>query len=386
MRAWAPVIAAVLLSLHSDPVLAQTKPAADDTFGFIGVPEYTSVETGIPFFYKADADLADQATQKMRDAAAKCDRTAYDLALNSLNQAASDYENERPAVPLTPDVRMTLEKSRRDAAALRAAAENRPPFPAHCLPPSRLPLINIWLLGGGVIGLNNTGSVTGVDKTLGAGNFLIDSTSSNSWAAAAGVAGLRAQLTKQWNFFVERELEKSASRNAPYRGAVFIETGIQSGFGAQSFNQSFQGVNTIPQGFGSSTINENLQIPILVGGSVPILSAVTPGGPPVFLNVYGGITLDSWTQTLQGREAGAPGGGGFFGQNQRFTVDPTAGIGFHTQVGNLLFGLNAELQFRPGSVVTAQSPNFPGETYYGTVNPSTNMLVMGRVGFAFGGR
>src|SRR6516164_5438534 len=205
MRAWAPFVAAVLLSLHSSPVLAQGQRASDDNFGFIGVPEYTSTETGIPFFYKADADLADQATQKMRDAAAKCDRAAYDLALNGLNQAASDYENEHPAVPLTPDVRMTLEKSRRDAAALRATAEKRPPFPANCSPPSLLPPINLWLLGGGVIGLNNTGSVTGVDKTLGAGNFLIDSTSSNSRAAAVGVAGLRVQLTKQWNFFVERQ-------------------------------------------------------------------------------------------------------------------------------------------------------------------------------------
>src|SRR5438045_8549431 len=90
MRAWAPVVAAILLSLQSDPVLAQPKPAADDNFGFIGIPEYTSAATDIPFFYKGDADLADQSTQKMRDAAGKCDRAAYDLALNGLNQAASD--------------------------------------------------------------------------------------------------------------------------------------------------------------------------------------------------------------------------------------------------------------------------------------------------------
>jgi len=126
------------------------------------------------------------------------------------------------------------------------------------------------------------------------------------------------------------------------------------------------------------------RIPILIGGSVPIVPTVTPGGSPLFFNVYGGVTLDSWKQTLQGRDAGAPGGAGFFGQNQRFTVDPTAGVGFQTTMGGFLVGLNAELQFRPGSVVTAQSANFTGETYYGTVDPRTNLLLMARIGWSFG--
>src|SRR5207253_2409440 len=125
---------------------------------------------------------------------------------------------------------------------------------------------------------------------------LIDSSRANATTSTIGTAGVRIQVTKQWNAFVERELEKSASRDAPYRGAVFIETGIQSGFGAQSFIQSFQAVSTIPQGIGSSAVTENLQIPILIGGSVPIVPAVTPGGSPLFFNVYGGVTLDSWKQ------------------------------------------------------------------------------------------
>ena len=48
-------------------------------------------------------------------------------------------------------------------------------------------------------------------------------------------------------------------------------------------------------------------------------------------------------------------------------------------------GVNAEVQFRPGSVVTATSANFPSETYYGTVNPTANMANMGRIGIPFGG-
>jgi hypothetical protein len=41
-----------------------------------------------------------------------------------------------------------------------------------------------------------------------------------------------------------------------------------------------------------------------------------------------------------------------------------------------------ESQYR--GPVPARSANFPSETYYGTVDPRANMLIMGRVGFAFG--
>jgi len=53
-------------------------------------------------------------------------------------------------------------------------------------------------------------------------------------------------------------------------------------------------------------------------------------------------------------------------------------------MGGFLVGFNAELQFRPGSVVTAQSANFPSETYYSTVDPRTNLLLMARIGWSFG--
>jgi hypothetical protein len=53
-------------------------------------------------------------------------------------------------------------------------------------------------------------------------------------------------------------------------------------------------------------------------------------------------------------------------------------------VADILWGLSTEVQFRPGSVATARSANFPSETYCGTVDPRANMLIMGRVGFAFG--
>ena len=68
------------------------------------------------------------------------------------------------------------------------------------------------------------------------------------------------------------------------------------------------------------------------------------------------------------------------------------GVGVRLPIGDpgvgvpVILGLNAEFQFRPGSVVTAPSQNFPSETYYGTLNPTTNMLLMARIGIPLGGR
>ena len=94
-------------------------------------------------------------------------------------------------------------------------------------------------------------------------------------------------------------------------------------------------------------------------------------------------------QVLQGGEANAPGQQGFYAENRRFTADPTVGLGFRMPVGTLgdglpiLFGLNAELQFRPGSTVTAISNNF-AVTYVGTTDPHANLAIMARLGIAFG--
>jgi hypothetical protein len=79
----------------------------------------------------------------------------------------------------------------------------------------------------------------------------------------------------------------------------------------------------------------------------------------------------------------------------RTTVDPTVGVGLRATFNNqsvggialppITIGANAELSFRPGSVVQAQSPNFPSESYYGTVDPRPIANFMFRVGIPFGG-
>src|SRR5712691_5724303 len=71
------VVACVATSILAGPAGAQGKP---DNVGFIGIPEYTSSETGIPFFYQDTAERVDKAFRDMRAAIAKCDRATYDSA------------------------------------------------------------------------------------------------------------------------------------------------------------------------------------------------------------------------------------------------------------------------------------------------------------------
>jgi hypothetical protein len=256
-----------------------------------------------------------------------------------------------------------------------------------------------------LVPLNGSGAVTGVDTFFGAGNFLISNSPNNASSSAVPMVGVRARanvldlgnsgLFLDAGFLgdVIRGKNTSSPPSSTPRGpgvGVFVESGIQSSFGAQSFIQSFSGVSTTPQGFGSNTVKENFQIPILIGVGVPISGS---GSTPVFLDLYGGITLSNSTQTLQGGEVGAPNGRGFFAESKRTTVDPTLGTGVRAVITDfsggalppLIIGANAEFSFRSGNVVQAQSPNFPSQSYYGTVDPRANATFTVRVGIPFGG-
>jgi len=257
--------------------------------------------------------------------------------------------------------------------------------------------------------MNGSGATTGVDTFFGSGAYLIDNRPVSGAQQSTLFGGVRGRIgtTDDFLHFAAAEPKRSEPPSGPSQAAactgttacggpslgIFFEIGIQSAFGANSFVQSFSGVSGTPMAFGQQTVRENFQIPILLGLSIPLVETSSKT-MPLFLDLYAGITLDSWTQTLAGREAGAPAGAGFNGTNNRFTVDPTLGIGLRTAWGDLngdgvpdlLWGISTEFQFRPGSVVTAPSANFPSETYYGTVDQRFNALIMGRIGFAFGGR
>jgi hypothetical protein len=366
---WLLACCLMVFGLGTLTVSAQTKTSASgNDFGFIGIPDYTSSETGIPFFYQNDAQLVDSAFQKMRDAASKCDRNAYEAALDSLRAQVSFYQSESPTL-VTAEQRLTYEKSQRDMAALGDAILKRPPFPANCGSQISIPAVTTLLTAGGFFAGAVVGDVGSVDMTPGPGAFLLSNPAfGGSVNPIVPVVGARAQV-----------------RGFLWYNGLFVtfgEVGVQSAFGAQTFNQGFCCQNTVPQGGGSNTITENFQVPILVGVSTPIVSAGAVTPTPIFLDVVGGMTLDSWTHTLSGREASIPNGIGFFGQNNRFTVDPTVGVGVHTLFNRLLVGVRAEVQFRPGSAVAAQSNNFK-QTYYGSTTPQTNFTFAAHFGLGF---
>jgi hypothetical protein len=257
--------------------------------------------------------------------------------------------------------------------------------PAHAQPAeddsglhtSDLLATQLYLIGGAFIPSARSGSVNAFDAT-GPGGLPTFGQSGGS-SSAKVLLGARVHVPMLWYMRDEQHLGFN----------VFFETGLQSGLGQESFNQSFQNTSLTAGDFGTSTVREYFQIPLLVGVTLPF--AERSGSPRALFDLYGGVTLDSWSQVLQGFEANAPGQQGFYEENRRFTFDPTVGLGLRVPVGSiepglpLFFGLNAELQFRPGSTTSAISNNF-AVSYFGSVDPQANLLVLVRFGLAFGGR
>jgi hypothetical protein len=237
--------------------------------------------------------------------------------------------------------------------------------------------MQVYAVAGAFIPLTRNGSASAFDATD--PGSLPTFSQSGGVSSAKPVLGARIHMPMLWYMRDEQRLGFS----------VFFETGLQSGLGSESFNQSFQNTSLTAGDFGTSTVREYFQVPVLLGVTVPF--AEQAGSPRLLLDLYGGLTLDSWSQVVQGFEANAPGQQGFYSENRRVTVDPTIGVGLRTPIGSidagmpLFFGLNAELQFRPGSVTSAISNNF-AVSYFGSVDPQANLVVMARFGVAFGSR
>jgi hypothetical protein len=249
-------------------------------------------------------------------------------------------------------------------------------FPAGAQSTSDLLSVQLYAVGGIFSPLSGRGTVSAIDLSDVPGATL--SQSGGAWSITP-LLGARVHVPLFWYMQDEQSLGFN----------IFTEFGLQSGFGGVSVTQSFQNTSSTAADFGSNAIREYFQVPVLVGVTVPV--ADRSGSPAVLLDLYGGVTLDSWSQVLQGGEANAPGQQGFYAENRRFSADPTVGAGVRIPLGSLgdglplLFGLNAELQFRPGGTVTAISNNF-AVTYVGTADPQANLAVMARFGIAFGSR
>jgi hypothetical protein len=351
-----------------------------------GIPENIIPGANVPLFNADEAQRLGDVFAQAKEAAAKCDRAAYDHA----------YSSFRYDAPMDGPGRYDKARAEADLNTIYRFKDGPdfPRFPPSCNPPpatkashasavSTMPApFSVFIVGGGQFPVNGGGAVTGVDTFFGPGAFLIDNRQTGGSASVnTPFFGLRGRAAIG---FEKTFLDGNASIEMQVP-QVFIESGVQSGFGAQSFIQNFGGVSGVPQGFGSNRVNENLQVPLFVGLGIP----TGPGPNPIFFDIYGGVVFDSWTHVLQGGEVGSPATRGIYGQNSRFSVDPAFGIGVRTRTGSiwgapLIIGANLEVSFRPGDVVTSPSGAFPSETYFGTYNPTANVTGLLRVGIPFG--
>jgi hypothetical protein len=354
-----------------------------------GIPEQAIPGIGVPVYDYRFAQDVGAARARMTKAVQECNGTEWSEGLKQI-RAAREARERASGNPFESD--QARAQARADVEILnRYLGENQLVFPTACPSPSPASPFTLILLAGSQSPLNPFMDTTGFDSFFGPSAGLIDRRPATNARRSHFVAGARLRgtlctsRTRVWRFRGPdpNNPPPDFDPNDPPRipGAdfcPFVEAGFQTGFGADSLVQDFAGINTVPLGFGRQTVRENFQVPVVVGASLPPIG-------PVIVDFYGGVTIDSWTHTLRGNEAGAPGGPGFYASQDRLTIDPTVGVGLRFDLGQavglpgLSVGVNAELQFRPGNVVMAQSNNFPSQRFFGTVDPHANVLITGRV-------
>jgi hypothetical protein len=175
---------------------------------------------------------------------------------------------------------------------------------------------------------------------------------------------------------------------------LFFETRFQTAFGAPSYQQTagLSGPNAPFQApFGEVLVRENWGIPLLLGTTWSLGSVGRLGEFGV--DVYGGITIANWTQSLAGGEAGMPGTPGYSVQQTKTSIDPTFGVGVRLPTVDLngdgradvILGVYGELAFRQGSSITAVSPSNSGLTYTGSIDSRPTASLMLRLSVPLGG-
>lgn len=236
--------------------------------------------------------------------------------------------------------------------------------------------IQVYAVGGGFIPFTGRDSVSSLD--LDADSAL--PSASGGTSTTTPLLGARVHVPLLWYMSDTGRLAFN----------FYFESGLQSGFGAQSLLRTFQNASPTAEDYGTTTVREYWQVPVLLGLTVPVAND-SSASPLALLDIYGGLTFDSWAHLLQGAEVNASDGSGFFGQNRHYTFNPTIGLGVRMPLGRVdsdvpvFFGLNAELQLRPGSVVAVPSSDF-NVVYSSSIEPYANLAVMARIGIAFGGR
>lgn len=349
---------------------------------FIGIPENYVASADLSFFANGMAWSLEAIYLGAEQAIRECDRAKFEGLKNALAHmiasaeqdfARSAAEAARAKFPDLGSLEVVLRQQRHDIAQLHRAYEKLGKFEDRCPKEKKVgALMDVFIQGGAALAFQSNGFFRALDT-------FSDETPTvfGGGTRSTGVFGGGARLNV-----------------LKVNPTFFVEARFQTAFGATSFQQTagLSGLGAPGQApFGESLVRENWGIPLLLGSTWSLGNVGTLG--ELGLDLYGGITIANWTQSLAGGEAGVPGTPAYSVQQTRTSVDPTFGVGLRLPVidfngdgrADVILGVYGELAFRQGSSVTTISPSSSGLNYTGWVDGRTNVALMLRLSVPLGG-
>ena len=354
-------------------------PASEDPT-FLGIPEHYSKEADVSFYEVYAAGNVDLFFMAAARAVRNCDKEAFDRNrrdfekfIGSWARVIADTAAEYSRTGATPLQRASLRRWQHDLAQLQRALAKLGTFEDRCPKEKKVgALMDVFIQGGAALAFQSNGFFRALDT-------FSDETPT--------VFGGRTRSTGVFGGGVRVNVLK-------VNPTLFFEARFQTAFGAPSFQQT-AGISgfaaPLQAPFAESLVRENWGIPLLLGTTWSLGNVGTVG--ELGLDVYGGITIANWTQSLTGGEAGLPGTPSYFSQQTKTSVDPTFGVGLRLPTFDLngdgradvILGVYGELAFRQGSSMTAISPSNSGLTYTGSIDSRATGSLMLRLSVPLGG-
>ena len=382
----AGMVVLAFLALAMPRAVAQpVTPAGQDDPMFLGLPSYYSPSTDLSFYSNDLGQGLETIFTKAQEAARDCDRESlaryramFERTVSAhardVARAADELSRTPSTDPQAAGRRQRLLRDQHDLAQLLRAFDKFGRLEESCPKEKKVgALMDLFLQGGGALAFQSGGFFRSIDTI---GDEQRDAFGGAVRSTGVFGGGARLNVLK-------------------INPTVFFEARFQTAFGAPSFQQTagLSGFGAPFQApFGESLVRENWGIPLLLGTSWS-LGSLGSGGPELGLDVYGGITIANWTQSLAGGEADVPGTPTYASQQTRTSVDPTFGVGLRVPTidlngdgrADIVVGIYGELAFRQGSSITALSPSNTGNTYTGWVDSRATGSLMLRLSVPLGG-
>jgi hypothetical protein len=346
---------------------------------FIGIPENYVASADLSFFANGMAWSLEAIYLGAEQAIRECDRAKFDglkdalahmIASSEQDFARSAAEAARAKFPDLGSLEVVLRQQRHDIAQLHRAYEKLGKFEDRCPKEKKVgALMDVFIQGGAALAFQSNGFFRALDT-------FSDETPTvfGGGTRSTGVFGDGARLNV-----------------LKVNPTFFVEARFQTAFGASSFQQTAGPAARLDVApFGESLVRENWGIPLLLGSTWSLGNVGTLG--ELGLDLYGGITIANWTQSLAGGEAGVPGTPATRcsrrGRRRPDLRRRPAPAGHRLQRRRPRRRHPRRLwrtRFRQGSSVTTISPSSSGLNYTGWVDGRTNVALMLRLSVPLGG-